>query len=495
VLLIGIGISYAYWQLILRQEDMNIVNTECFQINFSESEGINLSNAHPTSDAEGLVGVPYDFTITNICNNRASYQINLETLVPDGKQLPDKYLKINLMNDHASIITTKLLSEMEVEPVTSEAVKAYKLLEGTLSPEEEKKFYLRIWMHSDVDSMNATYQGKVSIITSYMNSSMMIMGESIPLVNSGNGLYGVSHEDANITFIDDTEVQNRLKQTEYRYAGPNPNNYVRFNNELWRMIGLVNTPQGLRVKMIRNEMIDSYSWDSSASSINNGKGINEWSGADLMELLNHGPYYLRTSGICYNGVNNATIACDFSESGLMDESKNMIDTITWNLGSNDGVIYTYSNTNTIDFYHQERSKNTGKICSSGDYCTDQVLRTVAWNGNVGLMYPSDYGYATSGGSEVSRSACLNKELYRWNDNAVSDCKLNSWIYDSSNFQWTLTSLAYFVYANAVLCVLGNGSLDDNDNNARAVRPSVYLRSNIKITSGDGTIESPYELSF
>ena len=35
--------------------------------------------------------------------------------------------------------------------------------------------------------------------------------------------------------------------------GANPNNYVKFNNELWRIIGLVNTPEGQRVKIIRND--------------------------------------------------------------------------------------------------------------------------------------------------------------------------------------------------------------------------------------------------
>jgi len=408
VLLIGIAISFAYWQVTLQQESTNVVTSECFQINFTDGNGISINDAYPMSEEEGLKLTPYHFTITNICNSRASYQINLETLAPSGKKLPEKYLKANLMEDDTSMVTTKLFNEIEVEPTIEGAVKAYRLLSGILNPEEEKSFSLRIWMHeevttSDVDSMEATYEGKVSIITSYYKQPTIALGgKEIPVVSSGNGLYEVSHKDAEITYTEDTELQNKLKQTEYRYAEQNPDNYVKFNNELWRVIGLVNTPEGQRIKIVRNESIGEYSWDSSVSSINDGQGINEWSQSKMMLLLNHGPYYLRTSGICYNGVNNATIACDFSESGLMDESKNMIDAITWNLGSNDGVIYTYSNTNTIDFYHQERSKNTGKICSSGDYCTDQVLRTVAWNGNVGLMYPSDYGYATSGGDTTNR---------------------------------------------------------------------------------------------
>lgn len=44
VLLIGIAISFAYWQIILKQETPNVVTSECFQINFTESEGILLNN-------------------------------------------------------------------------------------------------------------------------------------------------------------------------------------------------------------------------------------------------------------------------------------------------------------------------------------------------------------------------------------------------------------------------------------------------------------------
>ena len=405
VLLIGIAISFAYWQVTLQQESTNVVTSECFQINFTDGNGISINDAYPMSEEEGLKLTPYNFTITNICNSRASYQINLETLVPSDKQLPEKYLKANLMEDDTSMVTTKLFNEIEVEPTIEGAVKAYRLLSGILNPEEEKSFSLRIWMHeevttSDADSMEATYEGKVSIITSYYKQPTIALGgKEIPVVSSGNGLYEVTHEDAEITYTEDTELQNKLKQTEYRYAGKNPDNYVKFNNELWRIIGLVNTPEGQRVKIIRNESIGSYSWDSSESSVNNGQGVNEWSQADLMSILNHGAYYHQTTGTCYNGENNATIECDFNSTGLLEESKSMIDMITWNTGSG-GNLYHSINTNM--FYNLERSNYIGKVCSSLNSCNDNVERNITWTGQIGLMYPSDYGYATSGGDTTNR---------------------------------------------------------------------------------------------
>ena len=179
VLLIGIAISFAYWQVILQQESTNIVTSDCFKLTFKDGEAINIPSAYPMSDEEGLKNTPYDFTITNICNSNASYQINLETLVPESKQLPEKYLKANLVEDETSKVTTKLLEHLKVEPTINGATDSYKLLTGILKPNEEKNYSLRLWMHnevtaSDVDSMNATYNGKVSVITSYVSGGMMM---------------------------------------------------------------------------------------------------------------------------------------------------------------------------------------------------------------------------------------------------------------------------------------------------------------------------------
>ena len=252
-------------------------------------------------------------------------------------------------------------------------------------------------------------------------------------------------------------------------------------------------PTEKRIKLIRDESIGSYSWDSSALGVNNGYGVNEWSQADIMTTLNSGAYWNRTSGTCYNGANNSTTTCDFSSNGLISDAKNLIENAVWNTGTVDGSTNTHSNTNAITFYTSERSNNTGKKCSSGTLCNDTVERTTTWIGQVGLMYPSDYGYATSGGSTTNRQACLNKELYNWN--SVSDCYQNDWLYNSSTHQWTLTSVPYSSTSNHVFTVNSSGHVhNDNARISHGVRPVVYLKSTVKITGGEGTSTSPYQLS-
>ena len=294
-----------------------------------------------------------------------------------------------------------------------------------------------------------------------------------------------------------------------RYIGKNPNNYVSVDGEVWRIIGVM---RGIddgtgnksdRVKLIRSESIGRYSWDTSESSVNEGFGVNEWSQADLMKLLNPGYesetvggslYWNSESGTCYNSTKNGTKACDFTSTGIKDKLKNMIGDAVWNTGS-EGTASWNSNSGGLakHFYTYERSDSTGKICSSRDDCNDTIERTTTWTGKLGLMYPSDYGYATSGGSTTDRATCLNKELRNWDGSSVSDCKNNDWLFNYSK-QWTISPVASSSVAYYVFFVNGSGEVrlgvtDLGD----AVRPVVYLTSSVGIESGDGSSGNPFTL--
>ncbi len=342
--------------------------------------------------------------------------------------------------------------------------------------------------------------------------------ETIQEENSGeSGLYKVKHPKEEILFtfsrdLDATEKKNLLL-TEYRYAGKNPNNYVTFNNEFagWRIIGLVNTPEGQRIKLIKDKNMSSYAWDSSVGA-NNNYGVNEWSTSSIMKLLNKGYigsngslYYNQEKGNCYNNLGGNTTPCDFSlksdNPGLGEDAKEMIDMITWNIGGN-GFMLDYNNIKTAEFYNLERSYNTGKICSTGTYCTDKVERMTTWKGEVGLMYPSDYGYATSGGNNTNRKACLDTILYNWQ--SLSDCFDNDWLKDSPN-QYTMMSNALPTAAVDVFQISERGFVSTmnylafvnmNVYTPSGFRPTIYLKTTYKL-SGDentsGSKSNPYTI--
>ena len=158
----------------------------------------------------------------------------------------------------------------------------------------------------------------------------------------------------------------------------------------------------------------------------------------------------------------------------------MIANVTWKLGGT--ANYTSaSNGLASHFYGYER----GIKVYSGSPTT--------WQGKIALMYPSDYGYATSGGATTNRETCLAKELYNWDSSSYSDCNNNDWLLDSGTTQWTLTPDSY--YSNRVFAVYDPGVVASSYNvlYSRGVRPSVYLTSNVGISGGDGTMNNPYIL--
>ena len=271
-----------------------------------------------------------------------------------------------------------------------------------------------------------------------------------------------------------------------RYVGANPNNYVSFNNELWRIIGAFNNiddgtgTKETRLKIIRSEPIGNYGWDNKTNGTGSSTSIygsNDWSDSALQVVLNEGAYWNRTSGECPYGQNGVTTSCDFTSTGLTEEAKSMIGNAKWNLGG----VSSPSNISS-SFYTSER----GTTVHSG--------RPTEWIGKIGLMYPSDYGYATSGGSTTNRETCLNTELSNWDGSSVSDCKDNDWLYDSSNHQWTITP--YSSHSSDVFSVYSFGNVYNfYANHSYAVSPALYLSSNVKISGGDGSEGNPYTLSW
>ena len=296
------------------------------------------------------------------------------------------------------------------------------------------------------------------------------------VLRAANGLKKDNTSDANI-----------------RYEGSNPNNYVSFNDELWRIIGVF----GDNIKLVRSEELGKLSWDSSDSSVNNGWGVNEWSQADLKEYLNT-MYYGGTSVTCYVGSNNSTTTCPTGS--LNSTSKSMINNYTWNTGSINGEDTTIVNletfaVNTVPFYNAERGSVNGKICTSGNKCNDTVTRTTTWQGYVALPYATDWTYASS---ETACATNINDGYDAVNNNYDNmTCKKNNWMHHGSTINeamWMLSPGAISGDASYVWIVFGDGNVNSYDaSSARSVFPSVYLNTEVKITSGSGTSSDPYIL--
>ena len=234
-------------------------------------------------------------------------------------------------------------------------------------------------------SCNLTYQTPSS--TTYLNNYI------IGLSGTTQGTGQVVNENGN------------------RYEGKDPNNYIWFNNELWRIIGVFDeeshgvSGQNL-VKIIRADSIGGLTWGSN----------NDWTQARLMNLLN-GAYYNSQNGTggeyCY-GYSTTVPAgnCNYTETGINDTYRPMIENVTWHLGGHSSTSATAE-----AFYGYER----GTTVYSG--------RPTTTTGYIGLMYPSDYGY-----SVLSSSCARTTNLGSYNK---ATCAGQSWLY-GQGYEWTIT---------------------------------------------------------
>ena len=277
--------------------------------------------------------------------------------------------------------------------------------------------------------------------------TVSLAGMKVPLAETGDGLYEVTHS-----------APEGWTASEYRYAGKDPNNYVTFNNEKagWRIIGLVNVKTTnnkieQRIKIIRADSIGDNTWDSG--------NVNDWTQASLMTYLNVGGTYYSNLNTTAQGM----IATD----------------IIWNLGGSS----SYNNVTVSQFYERERGTT---VYSSRPTEWDPKKQSIA------LPYPSDYGYATSGGS-TGRTACFAKELYNWDSGAYkTDCAGNDWLKPGSGWMWTLSPTSstsgnvFYVHSGGrVSYTYASGS--------HGVWPTLYLSSSVSISGGTGTSSSPYQL--
>ena len=281
---------------------------------------------------------------------------------------------------------------------------------------------------------------------------------------------------------------------EYRYVGANVNNYVSFNNDLYRIIGVFDSNSHgqdgkMLVKLIRSRILGSYAYG--VYNTNNTSGTysgfsNDYTKGNLNILLNE-YFYNKTDtsstyGNCstwtyYGGDNDMrTNNCsDIVGYGIKSNLQNYLETVTW-------YLYGPSNyTNSKQFFY---SCERGNGCTGANGASNESK--VKIQNKIGLMYVSDYLYA-SGYFSDSDTTVGSSSMYG-NQN---------WLY--KGFERTITpassdnnSTMYITYDSGLNGVII--SYDSDVTTGYGVRPTFYLKSSVYVTGGTGTFSDPYTIS-
>ena len=272
--------------------------------------------------------------------------------------------------------------------------------------------------------------------------------------DSGSGVYKVTHSAIP---AESSATGSEIKASDdYRYYGPNPNNYICLDMEgsstcpdkhLYRIIGSIyeEKENTNRIKVIKATPLtdgttSKFSWDYKSdgtydniwATITSGNYSNSLtSGSQLMKLLNSGAWWNGTSGSYYNNSTTAT-SVNFTNYKLSDKAKSYITTSRYYLGG-----YNNQTPLTNKMYGYER----GTLKENTD-------RPLYWEGMVGLMYPSDYGYAAG-------NTCVNgTRLYDYD----GGCKNKDWLYISNTFQWLMSPDSSNSYGLFLVGYDGSGQL-------------------------------------
>ena len=240
--------------------------------------------------------------------------------------------------------------------------------------------------------------------------------------------------------------------TDYRYIGSNPYNYVEFNDEVWRIIGVFTVKNGIKeeqiIKLIRDEKLPTdMNWNSS--------GVNEWSNATLNTYLN-GEYYQNMSNLTQS---------------MIEPVETYLGVRIWDSITNYG--------GSADMYAWERGTTR--------YNSNRSVKDIQ---KITLLYPSDYYYTYSNGVDT---VCYNDgtNCYgsTYGGTAIPE---NGWLYKSS-YTWWLVS-PYDGDFEFAFRVDPSGRISTNlVASTHGIRPVVYLKSAVQIASGTGTSSNPYKL--
>lgn len=255
----------------------------------------------------------------------------------------------------------------------------------------------------------------------------------------------------------------------YRYEGENPNNYILFNNELWRIVGVFDSKShGLDnlklTKIVRANSIGNFSFSHKNNSGN-------WSKSDLKFILNN--YYITSqdgsnSGYCHS-YSNLSVNCDFFGKGIKESFINMIKETKWFLGE-----IPIDNYNSADFFNLERQKIINRNYESYDF------------NKIALLYPSDLAYG------VLNDSC--ERTTKLENYGTEECSGNNWIYRTLSIgSWLLNQFSDVTSSLNLTYAIGNfgGIMWDNDLYGKPIFPALYLNENVSRVGGDGSILNPY----
>ena len=281
------------------------------------------------------------------------------------------------------------------------------------------------------------------------------------VMTSENDLFKIA---GTCTDIGGTTINIKNNQTTPTDSGIR--NYVKFNNETWRIVGIFNEENASgekaeRIKLVKDEPISAST--EVPTTITKGnityQMFNPTSGTKYKYFYWNSPSSVETNS---NDWAKAGSMYYLNENYLNSlENSNLIENMKYYLG---GLV---NNSTLKEIYENERNKTN---ILSGNQAT--------WNGKIALLYPSDLGYARIPSG--------------WSDAIINNKNYNNWMLNDQAAFWLLSPIAGDS-ERAARWDYGAGLVWNSTGYNVALRPVLSLGSQTMIITGSGSINDPYLL--
>ncbi len=173
-----IGISFAAFNYSQTGSKENTITTGVIKMSYNNpTNGINITNALPTSDATGkaLTGTNnvFDFTVTATITGTATINWGITATTTPGSSLTDSYVKVYLTDRGTGTSDTQIFAPKTVSSLTKTTsgnaygapTGQYILTTGTYTSTTTDNYRLRMWVadtYTGTSSSN-TYKLKVNV--------------------------------------------------------------------------------------------------------------------------------------------------------------------------------------------------------------------------------------------------------------------------------------------------------------------------------------------
>jgi hypothetical protein len=427
-----IGTSY-YLYLMRNNSNTLAVNTDgCVKYIYSDSQNISLVNPKSLANDDGVMTTPNSITITNTCANTQSIELHLD--IYNDSTIDESKIKVYLNGEYD--LEPTILSNLRYVDGTNDVKKTYRLFILKLAENATKRINLRLWLDE-----NATLNADKSVFRAkyYLSSSELIIKPSLAeSLISNNKDTIINKGDPDYSTISSSEDGLYYTNNYYYYRGTVSNNYVKFANLLWRIVG-INADNTVKLIYAGNDLASSYNND-----------------ATMEEMV----------GFTNNSEYN-------SNSTIKDYLSTWYDT---NLKDNDSYISNYN-------YCNDTSNTTNGRTNYGAY-----LRNYLNNEPSITCQTSDKNY---GGSYNQKIGLITVDEVALAGGTTKTNNPNYYLYDGNDYY----TMSPWFYGNQawVGIVTSTGKIDATTvNNVKEIRPVINL-INAVTTTGTGTYENPYTI--